>query len=284
MVLAANAGAGLPALKTGDVIQLLNEQHTKVMAEYQKQDTQLRGLRAEMTEVQQSLVRRGGLLDRLGGGSPIDTLGAKVVASEGYKHFAETMRCVGKVKIQVENAITSAADSGGALSPADTSRRMEPIALPRMRLTVRNLLGKGTTNQNMVEYTKQTGRTNNAAVVSEGALKPESSIHFELAEAPVRTIATWIPASKQIMDDAPRLQQFLDTELRFMIAMEEEVQFLFGDGNAPNIQGCPSKLRPTIRRSLSKISRCSTCCCWRSRRHSRARFRALGLSLTTWIG
>ncbi len=59
----------------------------------------------------------------------------------------------------------------------------------RRTLTVRQLLGSVPTSSNMIEYPRQSVRTNAAAVVTEGSEKPESAIEFTLQTAPVRTVA-----------------------------------------------------------------------------------------------
>lgn len=77
------------------------------------------------------------------------------------------------------------------------------IAPPERTLTIRNLLIPGNTASNGIEFVQETGFTNNAAAVAEGALKPKSDIKFELKSAPVRTIAHYFKASRQIWTMRP---------------------------------------------------------------------------------
>lgn len=88
-----------------------------------------------------------------------------------------------------------------------------------------------------VEYPQQTVRDNKADTVAEGASKPESAYAFELKTTPMRVIAHWVPASRQIMDDAPQLAGIIDTELRYGLALKEEQQLLKGDGVGQNLLG-----------------------------------------------
>lgn len=78
---------------------------------------------------------------------------------------------------------------------------------------------------------------NNAAAVPEGALKPESTFAFNLKTASAITIAHWTHASKQILDDAPQLQLFLQTRLAYGLRLKEELQILNGDGAIGNLRG-----------------------------------------------
>jgi HK97 family phage major capsid protein len=88
-----------------------------------------------------------------------------------------------------------------------------------------------------VEYPRQTTRTNNAATVAEGTLKPESALAYELVAVPLRTIAHWILASRQVLDDAPQLQGVIDNELLYQLGFVEDAQLLTGGGTGTDLNG-----------------------------------------------
>lgn len=161
--------------------------------------------------------------------------GDQVVGSDA---LTALRNAAGKARAQIDlnpqAAITSIGTSGGSLI---TSDRADGVAMPRRRLTVRALLGTGTTNSNMVEYPRQTTRDNQAATVAELALKPESNLAWELKQAKVATIAHWVGASRQALDDAGQLRTLIDGELRYGLALKEESQLLLGDGVGTNILG-----------------------------------------------
>jgi HK97 family phage major capsid protein len=126
--------------------------------------------------------------------------------------------------------------SGGALVITDHQAGIVPI--PTRRLTVAGLLAPGTTESNTVGFMRETAATVNAAdTVAEGAAKPESTIVFEGATAPVRKIATWLPVSEEILEDVPALRAYLDVRLRLFVDLKEDDQLLNGNGVAPNILG-----------------------------------------------
>lgn len=170
-----------------------------------------------------------------GGGDRQETksAGEQVTDSESFKSFVAN-GARGTIRIETK-AITSATGSAGVL--------IEPQRLPgidmlhRPRLTVRQLLAPGTTTTNALEYVQQKTRTNAAAVVAETAQKPESSLDFEVKTAPVRTIAHWIPVSRQAMDDIPQLQSIIDGEMRWMLDAAEETELLTGDGTGQHLLG-----------------------------------------------
>ena len=163
----------------------------------------------------------------------VKSLGATVVENETIKNFMKNPS--GSVRIDVNAAITSLTSSAGGLIRPDRDTEIVPI--PRRKMTVRDLLTVGRTGSNLVQYPKQTARTNAAAVVSETTQKPESNYTWTLADAPVRTIAHWVPVSRQAMDDAPQLQTEIDGELRYGLDLSEEVELLNGSGSGQHISG-----------------------------------------------
>jgi len=168
------------------------------------------------------------------GSGAADSLGERVVNSAEYTAFGGS-NARGTFAVRIKQAITSLSTSaGGMISP---DHRPDVIALPRRRLTVRALLAPGNTNSNSVQYARQTTRTNNATVVTEGAKKPESVYAWTQADAPVRTIAHFVKASRQAMDDAPLLASTIDGELRYGLDLTEESQLLLGSGTGQNILG-----------------------------------------------
>lgn len=162
--------------------------------------------------------------------APVQTLGQRVAAHEDRERFVR-QGCKGSVHF----AITSLSDSAGALIESD--RAAEIVGLPRRRLLLRELFMPGRTGSNAVEFAKQVTRTNNAAVVSETVQKPQSAYAWTLDTANVKTIAHWVPISRQAMEDAAQLATEIDGELRYGLDIAEENAMLTGDGVGENISG-----------------------------------------------
>ena len=132
-------------------------------------------------------------------------------------------------------AITSLPGSGGA---GIWSERLPGVVEEPLRpLSIRDLLDVGTTSSNLIEWIKELLFTNNADVVSEGAQKPESNITYEREDVPVRTIAHWIHATRQVLADFPQLQTLINGRLTYGLKIVEENQILLGDGTGENILG-----------------------------------------------
>lgn len=170
------------------------------------------------------------------GKAPMETLGQMVIKSDAFKEYAQGGSS--KMKFQANTII------GQEGSPLENSRTLvAPDRLPGIipgafrLLKIRDLLPAGTTTSNAIEYVRELAWTNNAAETNEGVAKPQSSLTFELVNAPVKTIAHWLKASKQVLDDAPALQSYIDTRLRYGVDYRIDSQILNGNGTNPNISG-----------------------------------------------
>lgn len=105
------------------------------------------------------------------------------------------------------------------------------------RQHVRDLLARGTTTGNTVEWVKVNAFTNNASTQTEASDKQESALTFVIDYAPVRTIAHWIPATRQVLDDWSQLQGYIDNRLLYGLALKEDSELLFGDGLGVHLTG-----------------------------------------------
>lgn len=172
------------------------------------------------------------------------SLGKEVTEDEKFQAWLKDGGDKSRIRVGVK-AITSLTSGDGAAGDLIVPQRQPGIMRqPDRQMTIRNLLTVGRTTSNSIEYVQETGFTNNAAPVAEGKQKPESSLEFTLQSTPVRTIAHWIQASKQILQDVPALQSYIDTRMRFGLEIEEETQILSGDGTNQNLLGLIPQATP----------------------------------------
>jgi HK97 family phage major capsid protein len=146
----------------------------------------------------------------------------------------------GRVSIDTKAIISSlTTDANGSAGDLITPQRGALVPLVERRMTVRDLLTPGRTSSPSLQYPQETGFTNSAATVSEtaGTTKPQSEIKFDIRNANVTTIAHWVLATRQILDDLPQLQSYIDGRLRYGLAYAEELQLLNGDGTGTNLNG-----------------------------------------------
>lgn len=88
---------------------------------------------------------------------------------------------------------------------------------------------------NSFEFIELSGYSNAAAEqTAEGGTKAEANVHTALSEAKVATIAHWLPVSRQLLSDAPGLEQALRQLLLHGLADKLERLLVSGSGT---IQG-----------------------------------------------
>jgi HK97 family phage major capsid protein len=119
----------------------------------------------------------------------------------------------------------------------------DAMVIPPMRTKrVRDLFPSRTTTAAIIEYFRMTGFTNNAAAVSERSgdafgAKPQSSFTFVGQQAPVRTLAHWEAAHRNVLADEPQLRSIIDNELMYGLRLQEDAQILNGSGTGENLTG-----------------------------------------------
>ena len=164
----------------------------------------------------------------------------------------------GPFSADVKALVTGASStSGGAFVVND--RYGPTIDLVGEReLTVYDLVTKGSTTSDTVEYVRVTSKTNNAAPVAEattaaaptapgtagalvpaagGGYKPESGLDLEVVSTTVKTIAHWLPITKRAASDAGQIRTLIDNFLRYGLNEELEDQMLTGSGSGENFTG-----------------------------------------------
>lgn len=170
------------------------------------------------------------------GAAKIETLGGILIRSEQFKAYREGN--VTKMRIEA-NTITGQTGSPPAnsntLIQADRAAGIVPGAFRNLR--VADLIPSIVVNSNSFEYTRELLFTNAAAETAEGAAKPESTLTFELKTTPIATIATFLKVSKQILDDSPALEAYINTRLRYAADYRKESQIVNGNGTGQNISG-----------------------------------------------
>lgn len=89
-----------------------------------------------------------------------------------------------------------------------------------------------------IDYAKGTDIVSNVfAPTAEGRRKPQMNISYELKSLSAKTVASWIPVTKQALSDATQLQSLINTRLLYGLSLTEDYQLLYGDGIGQNLQG-----------------------------------------------
>jgi HK97 family phage major capsid protein len=114
-------------------------------------------------------------------------------------------------------------------------------------LRMRDVLANARTNGDTVTVLQESGFTNAAAETAEssavdgtgltGGVKPESALTFTEVSFPVRTIAHWIPVTRQMLADLPFMESYIEERLRVGLERREDAQIINGNGTPPNLTG-----------------------------------------------
>ena len=172
------------------------------------------------------------------GGKRADSLGEQFTKSDAWAALQAGRQK--SARIDVKAIINATQNTAQPL--VDDMRVPGIITLPNRRFTVRDLLPVGRTQSNAVSYTREDVFTNSAAPqyvspARENVAKPESNITFTLTTAPVITVAHWIPVSRQVLEDSPMLQTYIDGRLIYGLKLEEEDELLNGLGTSGTLNG-----------------------------------------------
>jgi len=188
-------------------------------------------LKSRLDDVEQKVTRPGGA----GLGEETKSFGEQVSEAKGVQIGERAFGQQDRLRIELK-AITTANNSAGGF--INSQRETDVVGIPqRPDIIMRDLLTVMPITTGSVEYPKQSVRTNNAAPVPEGQAKPYSNYGWTKATANVKTIAHLAKLTRQAMDDAPRLQAEVDSEMRYGLALAEDGQILLGDGTGENLLG-----------------------------------------------
>lgn len=172
----------------------------------------------------------------------------------------------------MKGLITGSSDtSAGAAIPTYEFYASPATGFYARPLTIRDLVTRGTTESDSIEYAIEGAFTNNAAPVAEATAasgasgaKPESDMAWTKTSTNVKTIAHWIPATRRALADAGQLQMYIEGFLRYGLDEELEDQILSGSGTGENFTGIrntsgiqtqawDTDMLTTLRRARTKV-------------------------------
>lgn len=177
-----------------------------------------------------------------GNAEEIKTAGQMFIENEHVKNMMASGEPQRGVHIDVKSFhkkdLTSAASgvgNGGAL--ITPYRVPEIVEAAQRRLTIRDLLNTTPITSNAVEFVREVGFTNNAAIRPEKAAAAQSEIEYEIVTTGVKTISHFMPATREVLADVPRLRGIIDNKLVYGVQIKEENQLLYGDGLNGSLTG-----------------------------------------------
>lgn len=211
--------------------------------------TAFNGLDEKFKELEQKMVRA--LDASIKSNEVPKTPGQIFTEDKGFLDWLQTRRS-GKFSVGMKAILTSlTTNADGSAGDLIVPQRLAIVPPLLQELTVRDLISPGQTNANAIQYPVETGYTNAAASVSEtsGAAKPESTLKFDLTTKSVTTIAHWLKAHRNILDDVPFLRSYIDARMIYGLKYVEDAQLLMGSGSGSDLSGIYTQatvLNPTL--------------------------------------
>jgi len=177
------------------------------------------------------------------------SIGEQFIQSDVYKDFNPTsdvksgaFQTKSLHHMERKEAVPAGSLTGATLGNVpgylyDPQRVAEIIRAPERQVRIRDLIPLLPTTSGAIEFVRETGFTNEAAAVAETAEKPQSSLEFEIVSLAVKTLAHWIPVTRQILADAVQLAGYINTRMIYGLKLAEDTQILYGDGTGANLSG-----------------------------------------------
>lgn len=197
--------------------------------------TGMNAIKAQLTELEQKIARGGNAEE-----DERKSAGDVFVNSDEYKAFAATGfarndRARIETKATLTNSTAAAAGSVGAA--LQTTRLPGVLELPRRPMTIRALLAQGNMDGQAIEFIREHSATAGAAMVAEGAAKPQSDFRLEVVSTSAKVIAHHFKVSRQTLSDLSMVRSMIDERLSYGLDLVEENQILNGDGTGQNLAG-----------------------------------------------
>jgi HK97 family phage major capsid protein len=116
------------------------------------------------------------------------------------------------------------------------------------KVNVRQLLAVGSTSSDAIRYVKESGYTNGAGIKQEGIKAGESTFSIEQATALVKTVATFLVVSKEMLSDVDGITSYLANRVPAKLAEKEDAELLNGTGD---IKGLTTTAQPFASTTLT---------------------------------
>jgi len=187
------------------------------------------------------------------------SLGEQFVGSESYKKLVASGALSSPRAAFRTDPVTLFAPRGISAATTDVihtetggSAAPQAIRLPgvyaygRPPLNVRNLFPNESLASDSLEYVQQTAQEpasgslavkQSTAADDAAGLKKQSSAKWEVQTAYAETLATWFATTRQALAQPDGIRSFIDNQGRLFLAIEEEDQFINGNGTRPNLSG-----------------------------------------------
>ncbi|MBN3968178.1 phage major capsid protein [Pseudomonas gregormendelii] len=171
-----------------------------------------------------------------------NVISAAVTETEGLGHIRAGQKSTGRITVTagVRAAVTNPGKgtAGSTSYPTAPDRAPGIQGIPQPRLSLLDVLPIVPVEGSTYEYVQLDGYLSGAAYqTKEGDEKSEGQLPTKLSRAEIATIATWIPASLQVLNDNSQLEQQVGLLMSVGVRQKLEQELLAGDGGDGEILG-----------------------------------------------
>jgi|Deesub1362B_J571_1020462.scaffolds.fasta_scaffold04386_3 HK97 family phage major capsid protein len=223
----------LAAIKRRD--EEIKEMCGKALEEIASGKADMARFSSRLVEIEQRHAVRSGL--PLGPmGSAAQSLGSILTKNEAFLEGMKRGR-LERTEIEIPNlktVVTTQADAANGYPVPP--QQIGPVTGAPVDPVMWTSLSSMPVTSNAIEIVRGT-LDDQSAPVAETAQKPQSDMTFTPDDLSVRTIATWVKASNQVLSDVPAMAAFIDAQLRMAINKRLDLQLLYGNGVSPNVKG-----------------------------------------------
>jgi HK97 family phage major capsid protein len=175
------------------------------------------------------------------------SLGEEFTDSGAYKAAVDAYKSSGRlpsnfstgaVGLSMKGTLLEGAGGGGG-AVASTVPQVVPGIVDKLfqKLTFADLILQGQASTSSFRYVVEGTATSGAAGVAEGGTKPESTLGLTTTDEPIKKIATMLPISEEMLEDAPAIQSYINGRLMLFVKIEEERQLIRGTSGGNEVQG-----------------------------------------------
>ena len=121
--------------------------------------------------------------------------------------------------------------------PIPPTRLSGIYAQPLRPVHIRQFMNSTATDSNQILFNQLTGENDGSSSTAEGSSATQSDFTITAEEVVVRKLNTYLTISKEMMEDADFVDNYISTHVAGRLLMLEDTQILTGNGSAPNLQG-----------------------------------------------
>lgn len=110
-------------------------------------------------------------------------------------------------------------------------------AQPLRRVHIRQFVNTTATDSNQILYNLETAATDGTGSTAEGSSAAQSDFTITGTEVLVRKLNTYLTISKEMMEDADFVDNYINTRVVGRLLQTEDNQILYGNNVAPNLMG-----------------------------------------------